>query len=41
MPRHVSSTFAHHQEAKIAFHCIALHYTGIIAPIGVMIREAV
>jgi len=36
MPLHVSSKCAHHQEVQIA-----LHSSGIIKPIGVMIPEAV
>jgi len=36
MPLHVSSTCAHHQEVKIVYTA-----SGIIAPIGVMIPEAV
>jgi len=49
MPVHVSSTFAHHQEVKIALHSLWYHRTYrccitqplISSPIGVMIPEAV
>jgi len=48
MSLHVSSTCAHHQEVKIALHCLWYHHTyrcdditSIITPIGVMIPEAV
>ena len=46
MPLNVSSTCAHHQEIKIAFHILWYHHTYRwsctgLPPTGVMIPEAV